>query len=170
MTEIQANQQITDFEAHYHYDATFMHELLAHSPEGYAKFSAFIPLSSHRKQLKPEEYWIAKLAAMQVEDCGDCLQLNVRMALEAGVENAVIRATLNNGEGLPKNLQLVYQYAYQVAAHALLDANVMAQIEAAYSKGERLEFGLCIASAKVFPTIKRAMGYTKSCQLITIEL
>ena len=29
---------------------------------------------------------------------------------------------------------------------------------------------ICIAAAKVFPTIKRALGYTEACSLIQIEV
>ena len=81
MTEYR--RMIDDFENHYNYDSTYMRELLESSQEGFARFNNFLPLSSHREKLNTEDYWVAKLAAMQVEDCGDCLQLNVRMALEA---------------------------------------------------------------------------------------
>lgn len=87
-------QLIKDFEQHYQYDATYLHELLQHSPAGYEKFVAFRPLSQHREQLSPETYWVAKIAAMQVADCGNCLQLIVRMALEAGVAREWVLATL----------------------------------------------------------------------------
>ena len=37
-------QEINDFGTHFQYDPTYMEELLKHSPEGFAKFSAFLPL------------------------------------------------------------------------------------------------------------------------------
>ncbi|MFV1983873.1 MAG: carboxymuconolactone decarboxylase family protein [Thiohalomonadales bacterium] len=163
-------KQIDDFEAHYKYDSTYMRELLKYSPVGYAKFSAFIPLSSHKEKLSIDEYWVAKLAAMQVEDCGECLQLNVRMALEAGVNKNIIEAVIKEDSALLGNLADVYRYAKDVAAHKQIEASLMDRIESKYDKGMLLEFGLCIATAKVFPTIKRAMGYTKSCNLIEIEV
>lgn len=170
MDEADARKQITDFEARYKYDGTYMRELLEWSPEGLSKFANFLPLSNHREKLSPEEYWVAKLAAMQAEDCGDCLQLNVRMALEGGVSKQLIEAAVKGGNSLPENLQYVYLYAKAVAAHAGIDAALMDRIVARYNKGQQLEFGLCIATAKVFPTIKRALGYTKSCKLVQIEV
>lgn len=166
----EALKQINQFEAHYKYDGTFMRELLENSPKGLEKFNNFLPLSAHKEKLGPEDYWVAKLATMQVEDCGECLQLNVRMALEAGISKDLVRATINGGNGLPTNLKDVYHYAKSVAGHDLVDNDLMARIEACYDKGSLLEFGICIATAKVFPTIKRAVGYTKACSLIKIEV
>jgi alkylhydroperoxidase/carboxymuconolactone decarboxylase family protein YurZ len=170
MNTAEALKQIREFEAHYKYDGTFMRELLEHSPVGLAKFNSFLPLSAHREKLSPEYYWVAKLATMQVEDCGECLQLNVRMALEAGVSKGLVRAAIQGGNELPENLKDVYLYAKSVANHELVENELMGRIEARYDKGSLLEFGLCIASAKVFPTIKRALGYTKACSLIEIEV
>jgi len=162
--------EIDNFEAHYKYDSTYMRELLDHSPEGFAKFNSFMPLSSHIEKLKLEDYWVAKLAAMQVEDCGECLQLNVRMALEAGVPKTLVQAAIQGGRDLPDQLRDVYDYAKSVANHELVDNELMDRIEARFDKGALLEFGLCIATAKVFPTIKRALGYAKTCSLVEIEI
>jgi alkylhydroperoxidase/carboxymuconolactone decarboxylase family protein YurZ len=170
MNNAEALKQIREFEAHYKYDGTFMRELLEHSPAGLAKFNNFLPLSAHKEKLSPGDYWVAKLATMQVEDCGECLQLNARMALEAGVSKAQVRAAIQGGNELPENLKDVYLYAKSVANHELVDSDLMNRIEASYDKGSLLEFGICIATAKVFPTIKRAVGYTKTCSLIEIDV
>lgn len=170
MNNDEALKQIRDFEKHYKYDGTYMHDLLDYLPEGLVKFNNFLPLSAHIQKLSPEDYWVAKLAAMQVEDCGECLQLNVRMALEAGVSKDLVRAAINGGDALPQNSRDVFRYAKSVANHELAEDDLMDRIEARYDKGSLLEFGLCIATAKVFPTIKRALGYTKACSLVEIEV
>lgn len=159
---------INDFEQHYTYDGTYMRDLLETSPAGFAKFSNFLPLSSHRETLTVEEFWITKLAAMQVEDCGDCLLLNVKMALEDGVERAIINAALNHGEGLSPALQHLYNFATQIAANRHYDDAHFEQIRAQYDRAQRVEIGLAIASARVFPTIKRSLGYTRSCGLFSL--
>jgi alkylhydroperoxidase/carboxymuconolactone decarboxylase family protein YurZ len=170
MNAAEALQQIEQFEAHYNYDGTYIHELFEHSPDGFAKFSDFLPLARHREKLDANDYWVAKLAAMQVADCGECLQLNVRMALEAGVPKDLVHATLGGGEALPEDLKPVYRYATRVAGNEQVDDELMAWMESNYGKGGLLEFGIAIATAKVFPIIKRAVGYAKSCRLIKIEI
>lgn len=168
LTEVQ--KQIDDFEAHYNYDSTYMREMLEHSPIGFAKFNAFVPLSSHREKLGIDDYWVAKLAAMQVEDCAACLQLTVQMAVEEGVSKNIIEVVISGGSELPHNLYDVYSYAKAVAKNSPIEPTLIQRIEARFDKGSLLEFGLCIASARVFPTIKRALRYTNSCSLINIEV
>lgn len=165
-----ALQFIEDFEAHYQYDAGFMKEMVQHAPNAYDHFQQFLPMARHREQLPLEVYWIAKLAAMMVEDCGACLQLNVRMAREQEVGVDLIQSTLAGGKQLPEHLQAVFHYAQQVAGQGNVDADLMQQIQNRYSRGQLLEMGLCIASAKVFPTIKRAINEKPSCALIKVEV
>jgi len=170
MAVIDHRQEIDQFEEQYRYDTTFMRELLETSPEGFAKFHAFLPLASHREKLSRESLWVAKLAAMKTEDCGHCLQLNVRLALEDEMPKPLIEAVLQGGEGLPDDLRDLYEYAVGVTANGPIPPALEERMHARFDKGQLLEIGLSIASAQVFPTIKRAVGYTKSCSLIAIEV
>jgi len=170
MNRTNYRKMIDDFENHYNYDSTYMRELLESSQEGFAKFNNFLPLSSHQEKLGAEDYWVAKLAAMQVEDCGECLQLNVRMALEGGLTKQLVEAVLSGGRTLPDTLKDVYDYAKHVASNDAIEYELLDRITTRYDKGTLLEFGLCIATAKVFPTVKRALGYTRSCKLVEIEV
>lgn len=170
MNAAEARKQIDEFETHYRYDGTYMRDLLDHSPVGFAKFNDFLPLSNHHEKLSTDEYWVAKLAAMQIQDCGDCLQLNVRMALEAGVAKPIIEAAIKGGSTLPDTLRDIYHYAKYVASNSVADIEVMDRIASRYDKGAILELGLCVATGAVFPTIKRALGYTRSCRLVEITI
>ncbi len=164
------HQQIDDFEAHYKYDSTYMRELLDHSPTGYEKFNNFMPLASHREKLDLDMYWVAKLAAMKVEDCGDCLQLNVRMAIENGVSKSIVAAAIAGGEQLPENLKDIYAFATCVASNTQISEGLQDRMDALLDKTTLLELAMCIATAKIFPTIKRTLGYTRSCSLIKIDV
>lgn len=170
MNQTQHAQMIDQFEAHYKYDSTYMREMLTHSPTAFDKFNQALPLARHRELLDVQDYWIAKLSAMQVEDCGECLQLNVRMALEAGLDKATIQGVLFDDSTLSPALQDIKHYAAQVTSQGQVAAELMQRMQQRYATGELLEFGLCIASAKLFPTIKRALGNIHSCQLVQIEL
>ena len=170
MNKAESLQQINDFEAHYRYDSNYMRELLESSPAGFEKFNNFLPMARHREQLANVDYWVARLAAMQAQDCGECLQLTVRMALEAGMDKPLIELILSGGDELPEELKDIYQYAVQVTVNGTPNEQLLDRIQRRYSRGELLEFGLCIASAAVFPMIKRAIGNAKSCRLMEIEI
>lgn len=170
MNTTDYRKMIDDFENHYNYDSTYMRDLLESSLAGYEKFSNFLPLARHRERLGTEAYWVAKLSAMQVGDCGDCLQLNIRMALESGVEKPVIESVLNGGDTLPAELNDIYHYAKQIASNDSVAPELLDRISERYDKGDLLEFGLCIAAGMVFPVMRRAAGYAKSCSVMEIEV
>lgn len=170
MNEPKYLQELNEFETRYQYDATYLRELLTLSPEGYAKFAAFRPLACYQGSLDSETFWIAKLATMQVEDCGACLQLNVRFALENGIAREMIDAVLKGGDGLSEAQRDLYDFAVQVASSQALEPMLEERMRSRLSRAVLLDLGLCIASAKVFPTIKRAAGYANSCRLIEIQL
>ncbi len=107
---------------------------------------------------------------MQTEDCGACLQLTVRQALEAGVSKQIIEAGLNGGQGLTNELKDIYQFAVAVASNIFCDDELVERLERNFGNTVIAELALCIAGARVYPTIKRALGYAKSCSLITIEV
>ena len=171
MTDQQALlNQITAFETHYHYDAGFLKDMVQHAPGSYDHFQHFQTMARHRELLSTEVFWIAKIASMQQEDCGGCLQLNLNMAREKGLPVAWLSAALDGGSTLPAHLQQVLHYARQVAAQGSVEPELMEAMQQAYSKGQLLELGVAIASAKVYPTIKRALGLTQACQAVTITL
>jgi alkylhydroperoxidase family enzyme len=169
MNQQEHLQFLEGFSAHYRYDANYIREFLQGSPEGYAKLHDFLPLAAHREFLPLDSYWVAKLAASQVADCGQCLQLSVRMALEAGVSPQLVRACIQGGSKLPEELKDIFDFATGVASYRSIDPLLGERIEAQLDKSQRTEMGVAIATASMFPTIKRALGYTQSCSLVEIE-
>ena len=167
-TELAA--QIDAFEHHYHYDTTYMRELLDSSLDAYQAFGQSSALSQFREKLSKDEHWLCKLAAMQAEDCGACLQLTLDMALEDGFAPAYAQAVLNQGQGLPAALFDLFGFATDVAANRHDYPEQTQRVHARYSKAELLEMGLAIASVKLYPSIKRALGYAKRCQLMTFRV
>ncbi|MFC6633907.1 hypothetical protein [Microbulbifer taiwanensis] len=169
MTKEQHLQELDTFSRRYRYDMDYLKEFLLSSPEGFEKFANFRPLSYHREFLPLDIYWVSKLAAMQVADCGECLQLNVRMALEADIDKSVVQACLQGGSRLPENLKDIFDFATAVACYRNVDPLLEERIDAQLNKRQRIELGVCVATASVYPTIKRAMGFTQRCSLVEIE-
>ena len=134
--------EIQAFEDHYAYNGEFMHDLLTLLPEGYTTFENFRPMAFFRKTLPLDAYWIAKLATMQQEDCGACLQLNVKMALEQGLPKELVHDALTGGATLPDELSIVYTYAQQVATGGEVEDSVMAQMTQQFNLAQLLELSL----------------------------
>ena len=80
MNSSTQTQLIKDFEQHYQYDATYLHELLQNSPAGYEKFIAFLdkfPKSTGHCQIIPKEHfrWV-----WDVPDAGSYFEVARKIA------------------------------------------------------------------------------------------
>lgn len=164
-----AKQQLTEFGERYRYDVGYLQEFLQVAPKGYETFLGFQPLSYYREKLPLDIYWVSRLASMQVADCGECLQLSVRMALEAGLEKPLVKACIEGGSRLSENLKDIYDFACAVASYRTIDPQLDARIDQQLDKAQRIELGICVATAAVYPTIKRALGIAQRCSLVEIE-
>lgn len=164
-----AQQQLMAFGEHYRYDVAYLQDFLRLAPEGFEAFLGFQSLSSYRDKLPLDIYWVSRLASMQVADCGACLQLYVRMALEAGLDKSLVKACIEGGSRLSENLKDIFDFATAVASYRVVDPQLDARIDQQLDKAQRIELGVCVATAAVYPTIKRALGIAQRCSLVEIE-
>lgn len=153
------------FSKQYDYDVAYMEDLLERSPTAYEAFLGGMTMSGVREVAPVELLAVARIAALQVEDCGPCLALSLKMAREAGVSEAVIRGALRGGNGLEGDASDVWRFAHAVAANEPLDETWRSALEARLGKGTIAELAVAIAGVRIYPAIKRALGYAQSCTL-----
>lgn len=133
-------------------------------------FLKFTKLAEYRRRLPVEPHMIASLRASQSEDCGTCVQIAVNLARQAGLAPEVVRATLEDRpEALPAELADVHRYATSVLEHAD-DAELRETLRARYGDEGLIELGYAMASAKVFPVVKRSLGYAVSCSRVDVRV
>jgi hypothetical protein len=149
----------------------WLRDLYRVSPTAFRKFMRFLPLASHRKAASKEAFAIAHLVGSLSEDCGSCVQIAVNLALGEGIDPSVVRAVLDDRpQDLRPELAEVMGYAKAVANR---EDDVVARIEALRrSMGETAvcELALAVATARLFPVVKRGMGHAVSCSLATLDL
>lgn len=161
-----AKTSLESFENHYGYDASYLHELMEVSPEGYEAFSGFATMGMFRKSLSPEVFFVSKIATSQTEDCGPCTELNVRMAQKAGVSDDIIRGGMS-GQGLTAELEAVRLFSIAVAFNEVKPGQIEEMIDC-YGREGLAELALSIASMRVYPCMKRALGFDQSCAVTPI--
>jgi alkylhydroperoxidase family enzyme len=167
----KAHGQIRDFEQHYQYDASYLHELIDDAPAAFEAYLGFQQSMGAFRGAAPDDVrCVARVAAVQSEDCGPCLQLGVRMAVEAGVDKELIRTALQRPEALPPKMRRVYDFARAVAVNAPESAELREQVLADYGRDVVAELAVTIAAARVYPTIKRGFGLAKSCSIVQIDV
>lgn len=150
--------------------ADHMRDVHAGSPAVFWRLTIATALLNHQKALPRDISSVAAIAALRSEDCGPCVQIAVNMALKQGVSPAIVRAAATGALAeLSKDTRLAYDFAYAVAASDPRAEDLRALIEQHWGKAGLAEFALVIATVRTYPALKRAMGYARTCQRVTIE-
>jgi hypothetical protein len=157
------------FEREYQYDMSYVRELLEISPEAALKFARVMALSQHNEGAPPAAWYAAKLAGTLHEDCGPCTQLVADMAARAGVGDADLRAILR-GEtaAMSAEAALGYNFARAVLAHAP-EADILRQeVIRRWGRKALVSLALGLTSARMFPTLKYALGHGHTCMRVRV--
>lgn len=138
---------------------------------GFVKFLMFLPLAEHRRKSDPAMLHAVRIVATQHEDCGPCVQIAVNAALDDGMEPRAVRAILDRDRGrMPGGVSLAVRFAEGVLARDGSEDTPRSEIESQLGATVLTELSLAIATARVFPTVKRGLGFARSCSLVNVEV
>lgn len=152
-------------------DAGWMRDIFRASRAAAFKFALFLPLASHRPIAPADAIHVASLAAVRHEDCGPCLQTVVNQALKEGVAPEVVQAVLDGKiSALPPLLADMHRFATGVVVHEQYDEQLRQSLVSRLGDAAMVEMALAIATARVFPTVKRALGHGLSCALVKVHV
>ena len=157
------------FGNHYDYDVGYLQEMLAASQGAYEAYLPVQGMSSFREALPLDAHHVARVATMQAEDCGACARLSLRMALEAGVSRDLLETLLCAPQTLPAPLADVREHARTVASGQAPDLERTARLRAVYGDDGLAELAVCIAGARIYPALKRALGYAPTCERLSLD-
>jgi hypothetical protein len=151
------------------YDATYLHALADASPATFIKFSVVTGLVD-RAAAPAEALAAAGIVATLGEDCGPCTQIGVDIALANGARSGAVRAILAGDEAaMGEDAALAYRFAHASLARDL-DAADAAREEIVCRWGQKgmIAVSLAITTARMYPTLKYAMGYGKTCSQVMV--
>lgn len=164
------SRELGKLERQFDYDASYMRQMLHVSPASFLKFG-FVAQVVDRKAAPAELLAAAGIAATLVEDCGPCTQISVDMASAQGVKPAVLKAILAGDEAaMGETAALGWRFARASMARDMEAADPLRD-EIVRRWGDRgmLAVGLQITTARMYPTLKYALGYGKACSKVTVE-
>lgn len=140
------------------------------SLRAFFKYMKFAKLAQYRHALPADASHIAHLVATRAEDCGSCVKISVTFALRDGVSRDIMRAVLERRpDDLPPHLADVYRFAESVVSGAD-DEELRQRVRSRYGDEGLIEMGIGMATARAFPTVKRTIGYAKSCSLVPVTV
>ena len=151
------------------YDASYLHAVIAADPVSALKVSVVSGLVN-RKAAPGEALAAAGILGTLTEDCGPCTQIGVDQALGGGARPEVIRAILAGDDAaMGADAALGYRFAKASLARDLGAADAARdEIERQWGRKGLIALSLALTSARMYPTLKYAMGYGKACSKVTV--
>jgi len=160
---------IGKFERDWNYDASYMRDLIEASPRAAWLFSRAAALGQFRRDIPIEAWCAAGITAVRHEDCGPCTQLGVTMAERAGVSPAVLRAVLaDDPDAMPADVALAWQFTRATLAHDPAADQYRDAIVQRWGKRALISLAFAITAARIYPTVKYALGHGKACTRIVV--
>jgi hypothetical protein len=161
---------IDKFEREWKYDASYMRDMIDASPRAAWMFSRAAALGQFRRDVPIEPWYAAGITAVRHEDCGPCTQLGVSMAERAGVSPAVLRAVLaGNPDAMPADVALVWKFTRATLAHDAAADEYREAIVKRWGRRALISLAFAIAAARIYPTVKYALGHGKACTRIVVD-
>ena len=157
------------FERTWRYDASYMRVVLRASPVSLLKF-AIGTRAADVKAAPPEALIAAGLVGTLSEDCGPCTQIAVDIAAANGVNPAILAAILAGDEvAMGETATLVFRFARASLARDLEACDPLRE-EIVRRWGDKglVAIGLSLTAARMYPTLKYALGYGKTCSKVVV--
>jgi uncharacterized lipoprotein YbaY len=160
--------RLAAFEKKFGYDASYARDILAADTRAFFAFARTAGLK-YRRDVPRDAYWSANLVGTVTEDCGPCTQLVVTMALADGADPKVLAAVLANDDAaLPEDARLVVRFARAALAHAPEADEAREEVDRRWGPRAVVSIAFALAAARIYPTIKYALGHGKACQRVTV--
>ncbi|MFO0748405.1 MAG: hypothetical protein U1F43_22485 [Myxococcota bacterium] len=148
---------------------TYAHDLLDADPKALMTLARVMPMSRYRRDVPPAPWFAAKLVGTLHEDCGPCTQLVVKMAAEAGVDPKTVAAVVSGDlAAMPDDVRLAARFASASLAHDPTADALRAEVVARWGRRGLASIALALASARVYPTLKYALGHGHACTRIDV--
>lgn len=163
------NRMIDRFERTWRYDASYMRHMLAASPASFVKFSVLTGIVD-RKAAPAAALAAAGVVGTLAEDCGPCTQISVDMAAAQGVPAEVLRAVLaGDAQAMGEDAALAWRFARASLARDMEAVEPLRE-EIVRRWGDRglVAIALALMTARMYPTVKYALGYGKTCSRVTV--
>jgi hypothetical protein len=163
------SRQIDKVERQWGYDASYMRFVLAASPANFLRFGV-LPGLVDRRAAPGAALAAAGIAGTLVEDCGPCTQIGVDMAAAGGVAPQVLRAILAGDEAaMGPDAALAWRFARASLARDVEAADPLRdEILRRWGDKGLVAIGMAITTARMYPTLKYALGYGKACSKVVV--
>jgi hypothetical protein len=151
------------------YDVGYVREILDVDLSAFLRLMRLSGISSYRRDVPPEVAYAVKLVGTLQEDCGPCTQLMVTMAQREAVPDAILRAVVSGDDAaLPPDVLLAVQFARASLTRDAQADELRERIVTRFGHRGLVTVAFGLVAARVYPTLKYALGYGRSCSRVQI--
>lgn len=162
-------KRLNAFERKYGYDVTYLRELLDLDFGAFMAYARATRVGEYRRDVPAAVYWAAKIVGVVSEDCGPCTQLSVALALAAGVDAAALSAVLADDRArMSPEVRLGVEFARATLAHDPAADELRDEVIRRWGQRAVVSLAFAIVSARMYPTLKYALGHGKTCERVTV--
>ena len=162
-------RRIAAFERNNGYDSSYANDILDVSTRALFVFNRIVPMSRYRHDVPRDAWFAAKIATMLSEDCGPCTQLAITMAEREGVNAALLCAIVNGDtHAMTPDAALGFRFAQAALARSRSVDEYREAIERRWGRHAVVSLAFAIASSRVFPAVRYALGHGQTCQRVTV--
>ena len=169
MLKLFLTRYLDKFEKTFNYDASYMRHVLRVNPASLFKFSLGTQ-APDRRAAPPEALIAAGLYGTLTEDCGPCVQVGVDIATANGVDPKVLRAVIAGDlDAMGETASLGYRFAQASLARDMEACDPLRdEIVRRWGDKALVAISLALVSSRMYPTLKYALGYGKSCSRVKV--
>jgi hypothetical protein len=162
-------RQIAAFERNWSYDASYIREIIDADSRAMIAFGKVQSLSRYRKDVPLAAYCAAGLIAVMAEDCGPCTQLGIDMAQREGVDPVVLRAIVaRDYVAMPEEVALAARFTEASLRRAPEADDLREEVLRRWGKRGLISLAFAMLSARMYPTLKYALGHGQACTRLVI--
>lgn len=132
----------------------------------YGKIFGFLDPNKH---VPVAAYHVARLCGALSADCGTCVEAELNIAHQAGVDGELLSAVLERRfEDLPVELSAVAKLSSAVT-NFRDDSESREMVIQHYGESGLIELSFAMNGAALLPGVKRAMGFATACDIETMR-
>jgi hypothetical protein len=162
-------RRLDAFERNTGYDTSYVREMLDADVKAVMALFKVQGLARYRKDVPREPWYAAALVGVLAEDCGPCTQLGITMAEREGVNPDTLRAIVAGDlRAMPDDVVVAYRFAKASLAHNPAADELRSEVVERWGQRGLISLAFALASSRVYPTVKYALGHGKSCTRLTV--
>lgn len=169
MIRILLTRLVARFERMLGVELPYLRAVTEHSPSALLPIALSMPASAYGRQVPASVLHMVRLGATQAQDCGECLQIAVNMAVRDSIAAEDIRAALSGRfDELSSEFAEAFEFG-RLAGGQPASPDCREALRARYSEKGLIEASMAAAGAQFFPVLKRGMGFAHACDLDRLE-